>query len=899
MTAPNNYVPTGFLSSTGLAAFAAKTRTDWENEQKAAFTASFSDAQDGFGVIKDWIDTLIGLLTTEAQGILTDLFAFFGDIFTGAGSVVTWLENLGSAALSAALSEFDTFISGITNRTAWLATFKTLIDGLLGITSFSTWVAVFKQVIDFFSGITSRTAWLTALKNVIDTFKALFDSLGSKVWTVLNEIVTHFAGLFTSAGDVTAWLVALPANLLSVIQTITGKTIESFADGLTKLTQFTQSLPNIGSLISGLMGGKVNPTTGTNTTLPDLIWWASQLLLSTSVIPSFNLNGIIPPELIALIGAGNIGNVAPNLITDAGFGSAAAFQAGVGWSWDNSLNSTGSTGGAAKLLCDGQVKYLFSNLIAVAPGQQLTLSAKTRYTKGSSASANIICAVRSYNGETVKATDTVASLTASGTTSVGISGADAAGFKTITGSFTVPANTTHVRLVLGVTTGTSGTTVWFDEASLTKTALLAQDLVANLGSTISALLPADVFNTLLNQVAGVTGATVQQVKDVIDGKLKPGDSLSGAWIKAGDISSEFISELVQTWTRLGGSVAGGTGTAPTSLTGAAAEFASLVGNINSLVSLVGGNIGDIFRLGQTVSGHTTQIAGIDSKLGTYTSANKDQVTLLSGQIVTTASQLSALATRVVALETKTSTTPPSTTPITVPNPVTPTPPTIPTPTPPVLISATDDFERSALGSGWTLTKSNENGSNVGILNAHDAYMSTPGTSTTTCRIAAIYAGSGSASSGDYQKIWATLGSKAGIPAAGTQGFNDLIGRAASATQCIFMRVYPDGRVQFGYRQGTWTDQIFGTFNTPKALTSATPIEFYVGDKSVNDQTKVYGMVGGNTIGPSTINTAVLATMGKGWGFGMGHGLSDGTFTFGVGTPQAPGVLNFWSAQEQA
>ncbi|NDH66243.1 MAG: hypothetical protein EBY26_07755 [Microbacteriaceae bacterium] len=278
MTAPNNYVPTGFLSSTGLAAFAAKTRTDWENEQKAAFTASFADAQDGFGVIKDWIDTLIGLLTTEAQGILTDLFAFFGDIFTGAGSVVTWLENLGSAALSAALSEFDTFISGITNRTAWLSTFKTLIDGLLGITnfstwistfktlidgllgitSFSTWVAVFKQVIDFFSGITSRTAWLTALKSVIDTFKALFDSLGSKVWTVLNEIVTHFAGLFTSAGDVTAWLVGLPANLLSVIQTITGKTIESFADGLTKLTQFTQSLPNIGSLISGLMGGKVN-----------------------------------------------------------------------------------------------------------------------------------------------------------------------------------------------------------------------------------------------------------------------------------------------------------------------------------------------------------------------------------------------------------------------------------------------------------------------------------------------------------------------------------------------------------------------------------------------------------------------------------------------------------------
>jgi len=72
MTAPNGVTPDGFLSSTGLAAFATKTRADWEAEQRAAFTSSFANAQDGFTTIRDWIDTLTSLLTTTAQAILTD-----------------------------------------------------------------------------------------------------------------------------------------------------------------------------------------------------------------------------------------------------------------------------------------------------------------------------------------------------------------------------------------------------------------------------------------------------------------------------------------------------------------------------------------------------------------------------------------------------------------------------------------------------------------------------------------------------------------------------------------------------------------------------------------------------------------------------------------------------------
>jgi len=878
MTAPSGATGPGFLSSTGLAAFAAKTRTDWENEQRAAFTASFADAEDGFGVIKDWIDTLISLLTTEAQGILTDLFSFFGDVFTGAGSVVTWLENLGSAALSAALAEFDTFISGITNRTAWLTTFKTLIDGLLGITNFSTWVGVFKKVIntlvsvtsidawlvvfkkiiDFFVGVTSIDAWLAIFKKVIDAlvgitnidnwlsiFKSIVDtfvtvvgSLGQNVWTVLNEIITYFTGLFTGAGSIATWLGNVPGNLLTVISTITGQAVTTLQDGLTKLTQFTQGLPNSGSLISGLLGSYKNPATGTNNTLPDLVAWASRLLTSSSVVPSWNLFGSIPEELLALIGVGNIGNVQPNLVNDAAFSSSEAFQAGQGWTWDGATNASGSSGGSAKLTCDGGVKYLYSNLIPATAGQQLTVSTSVKWTKGSTANATMICGVRIYNGASVLATTTVAQLAATGTSG---------GFTPITGTYTVPASTTHVRLVLGVTTGTAGTSVWFDEASLKKTSLLGQGLVSGLETTISDLLPQGTFKTLLDTVAQRTGATVQQVQDVINGKYKPGDPLNGLWITAGNISSAFIEELRKTWSATYGSVVNGDPFGAVGYQDLANALAGWGRNFTALQS-------QISELAGTVNIAKNAADGV-------------------------ALRATNLENRMAAAELKLST--PVTPPVTAP----------------VIVSVLDDFERSSLGANWTVNYSGANGSTLGIPNAHDAQYVNPVT-TVENRVAAIWVGTGRTSLSEYQRIYTTLGSKAVVPGPGSittgtypAGFNDLIGRAVDYKTCLICRFFGNGTVQFLYRQNSWTDVSFGTFTIPVPPTTGTGLEFYCGDKSVNDQTKLYAKIGSTIIGPAYVSAAVLASMGKGWGFGMGHAIS-------IANPLSAGIINYWGGQDQ-
>ena len=761
--------------------------------------------------LNTFLDNMIEGFLKQVWEALTGSTGSYDATKTAFQNLTAWAENIISGGISAILQTIDTFFSDIPNLSTWLTTFRTLIDGLLNITSFSTWVA--------------------GLKTVVDNFNGLVTSIGTKVWTVLKEIVTFFSGVFTNSGDVTTWLGSISGNLLSAIGNITGQTVSSIADGLTKLQSWTQSLPNLGSLISGILGSYVNPATGTNNTLPDLVAWASRLLTTGSVVPSWNLFGSIPEELLSLIGVGNIGNVQPNLVNDASFSSSEAFQAGLGWSWDGATNASGSTGGSAKLTCDGGVKYLFSNLIPATAGQQLTVSTSVKWTKGASAAATMICGVRTYNGDTVTATTAVASLAATGTSG---------GFTPISGTYTVPASTTHVRLVLGVTVGTSGTVVWFDEASLKKTALLDQGLVNNLGTTIAGLLPTGTFTSLLNSVAATTGATIADVTAVINGKLDPTSTLNGNKILQGNISSAFISELYSTWTATKTAI---DGYSPATVTYQDPATALLGWGAN-LTSL---------RSDLSVAG-----AFINTALSTANSV---------------ALRATNLENRTAALEAKVSI------------------PTVPPVVPPTIVTAFDDFERASLGGNWTITYLTSDGSVLGIPNAHDADFSAPAVSGAANQVAAIWAGSGSTSTSEYQKIYTTLGSRAGVPLLGTSGFNDLIGRAASGTRCLVARFFGTGVVQFLYRMNSWTENVIGTFSIAVPPTTGTGLEFYCGDKTANDQTKLYAKIGTTVIGPTYVSASVLASMGKGWGFGMGHGLSGFA-------PQVSGLINYWGGQDQ-
>lgn len=84
MTYPEGTVPSGAISSTGLAAFANKTQSEWEDDIAAGLTTSWTDAETGFS-----------------------------DITTGVGAAVEDLADLGVTATSTELNYVDGVTSAI------------------------------------------------------------------------------------------------------------------------------------------------------------------------------------------------------------------------------------------------------------------------------------------------------------------------------------------------------------------------------------------------------------------------------------------------------------------------------------------------------------------------------------------------------------------------------------------------------------------------------------------------------------------------------------------------------------------------------------------------------------------------------------------------------------------
>ena len=677
---------------------------------------------------------------------------------------------------------------------------------------------------------------------------------GDLIDTVLKPVFEFFGNITNTFGTVQDWVSSLGlGNILSVIGTITGNfSLETLGEGLVAIVGWAQKVPTIDAIIHAI--------TGIPGTIGDLVSWALKLLNLDSIIPSINLLGSIPQELVSLIPAAHIGAAQPNLVTDQAFSSAAAVEAGNGWSWDGTTNAAGSDGGSAKVVGDGGVKYLFSNTIDVAPNQSLSLTAKFKWTKQLGAQPTILVGVRAYykppRGNitpTVVGTYTAASIVAyTGTTTTagtfylgsGSSATLSGGWVNVVGSYTVPSNVNQLRLVLGTTSATSGTTVWFDDATITKTQLISQSLVKSLTTDLQSLLPIGDWQNLLNTVAKTTGASLSDVQNMLNSFLNGGSTLNGSMIGVGNISAAFVKELVDTWN-----------STYLSITGQAASSGALT------------------NLSSALSNFAASVAQNGSKLVTVQAATNT----LTSQHASASSQISILQTQVADLQTKLNT-------------------TVVTPPPaPVIVTAFDDFERTStatIGSNWNFTYRTNDGSTLATPDGHNAVLQLPLGSISGNACSAIYSGTpGKLSSTRYQWISATLGSGGGIPLIGTRGFCELIGLAASPTTCVLVRFYADGVIEFRYRLNGWTDYVIGTFNAGSNPTTGTTIEFFAGSKTASDQTRLSAKFGTSVIGPSYISAATLASMGQGWGFGMGSGLS------GL-APQAAPIFNYWTAQDQ-
>lgn len=210
-----------------------------------------------------------------------------------------------------------------------------------------------------------------------------------------------------------------------------------------------------------------------------------------------------------------------NLLAAGAFADAAALAVGTGWSWDGTTGKTAN--GSAKATASGITMGLLSNEIAVAEGQILALSVWLKWSGVTASGQAFKLDINKYNGTALTGTTTIAFTNNPAT--------NQASWQQLSGSYTIPADVTSVKVRL-VVQNTSAGSVWFDDATATKTTLLqqqAQELqdAANANSA--------AFATLLNSWWTTITTPAQTWRDLLA-------ALDSAWETYVETNSDIVAD---------------------------------------------------------------------------------------------------------------------------------------------------------------------------------------------------------------------------------------------------------------------------------------------------------------------------------------------------------------------
>lgn len=808
--------------------------------------------KDIFGFLA-WLFSQFG---TTIESVLKPIFEFLKWLFVEYGPVV-------NSFLKPLIQFLKTIWDGVgqATLTAIFSTLKGVWD-TLGQTAIN-------NIVDLFRNLTVLPSQnlLGILQDVVYFFKQITLTFGS----IGNALVlsTNFNGLVTQVEnnlrDVTGWITGL-------INGLTGGFFESVQQAISMVVGWVAQIPLIGPIISAIVPDEWENSAGRPAaSLSDLKSFSAELVKTNSAIPASNLSGFVPPDLLPVVGPGFVGAGAPNLLTDPSFKSAAAVQEGAGWSWDSTTSRTSGDGGAAKVVGDGGVKQLFSNLVAVSPGQKLEVSVWVKWTKPTPARPTISLGIRGYDGESIKFTSPIDPRANIVTDSDGVPG-NSSGWVKLSGTYQIPESTqeqpftlTHVRMVLGVANAPYGTSVWFDEGVLKKVSLIGQKLIdgstdgSNLADDIENTIGSDQWQDLLNRVAKKNNATPADVQATIEDFLDGDSIINGDKVKVGNISADVIAELQQTWSGL---AKGSSGRDP----GGAVALVSAINEIDKQrVAVVG-------------------ISSVANQAILNSGSNKASIDDLNAKFIALRSYVVDLKYDVDGAVIRTGGTPRSAS-------------TPPGGAPRAYSEASDNFDRTSLGSGWSIAR-RRNGGNV-ILNGRTATFASsvvPGVTLVPDNVSLALVGSTSAS--PYQRIFSSYASTPGSPLAGTPGFNDLVGRANGPTVGVVARFYGNKNVKIFYRNGGMESDaynppnVFGTFTLPSAVTAGSMMEFYVGIKGRGEPAACYLKQGGWISQVVYMPASIVWAMGYGWGFGMGFGSS-------VAALMEPAQVDYWGAQDQS
>ena len=207
-------------------------------------------------------------------------------------------------------------------------------------------------------------------------------------------------------------------------------------------------------------------------------------LFNTLQIPGLDATKIVSGQfqqwLLPLIPVGSVGNIAPNMLANPTYATAASVNDVTGaWTWDSTVTHTADGTGSVKVIANGTLRQLLSD--PPTPVANTHVLACSHWVEWSGASGTGACyklSVIAYlAGALVSTTDL----------QIISSPAASSGWIQLSGSYTVPNNVDSVRLQLTVLPAATAGTLHWDDGSITKTNLFDQGFTSGLVGSLSNL----------------------------------------------------------------------------------------------------------------------------------------------------------------------------------------------------------------------------------------------------------------------------------------------------------------------------------------------------------------------------------------------------------------------------
>jgi len=312
-----------------------------------------------------------------------------------------------------------------------------------------------------------------------------YNSTGGYVGNITTGATATASTSFNGAWTKLSGYYTIPSGVYSFapfafVNSVNAGDIYYFDDVVVK--EYTQTQ----NVLDALWNGFVGDVAGVGKTLSN-VWDALKSFFSQAVI------NLIPHARIPVVSASHVTNVNPNLLTSGSFDNAQTMPTTGQWSWDNTQDHTGNSGGSAKCVANGTNITLNSNAVPVVQGDQLSAGCWLMWSGVAATGTAFTLNLLTYLGSTNVATIPLQSL---------LNPAASNGWASGGGTYSVPAGVDTVYLQVQVTSTVTAGSIWWDDLSLTKTGPISGGLVSGLTG---------IGTTIVNDLQGTLDAIGQAI----------------------------------------------------------------------------------------------------------------------------------------------------------------------------------------------------------------------------------------------------------------------------------------------------------------------------------------------------------------------------------------------------